>query len=376
MLVSKKYTFITICFLVFTGVLLYKPVWADANSSSTAGKNSSISADIKNLIAGYGTSKNSQKALVAAPSDTLIVPEGNVQALYLPTPTNPLAITQTLQSLTSYFTAYPRQTAASNNMNNDNATFGSASIALPSLSNLYTNCAQNSSNLPPGQTQNNGIGCPQGPIASAFTNVDLNSLLGPLVYQGGQAQAATNFIQAASNMAKPLKLVDLNKLAANNNTTVAAMETSNPHVIQYVNDLKNYVAIQAAAVSNLYQLYAERVPTSVSAKSNPSLYQALNAIGMPNASQLQVENYMTSRRIIDPQWVANLSKDGPAALLRQMVVLLAENLTESYNNRLATERLTATMSLLALEQTNALQQQLQQDADYFSQSMQKANTSS
>jgi hypothetical protein len=97
---------------------------------------------------------------------------------------------------------------------------------------------------------------------------------------------------------------------------------------------------------------------------------------MPNASQLQVENYMTSRRIIDPQWVANLSKDGPAALLRQMVVLLAENLTESYNNRLATERLTATMSLLALEQTNALQQQLQQDADYFSQSMQKANTSS
>ena len=108
-------------------------------------------------------------------------------------------------------------------------------------------------------------------------------------------------------------------------------------------------------------MYAERQPTNVSQSSNPQLYQALNAIGMPNASQLQVENYMATRRITNQGWVASLSNDGPAALMRQMVILLAENLSESYTNHMAIERLNATMTALELQQAVALRSSVQQD---------------
>lgn len=309
--------------------------------------------DTQNLIAGYGTSQNSQQALVAAPSDTLVGPEGWAQALYTPTPTNPLAISQTEQALASFFAVNQNATSSSalaDNIINNVATFGPANTPIPSTSSLYAGCA--------GSSMTNCLSNQQN---QAFANVDLNSLIGPLVYQTNQSQTATGFIKALATLNSPLPILDLNKFASANKTTVSALVNNNNDVIQYLSDLRAYAAVQAVGLSNLNQMYAERQPTNVSQSSNPQLYQALNAIGMPNASQLQVENYMATRRITNQGWVASLSNDGPAALMRQMVILLAENLTESYNNHMDLERLNATMTALELEQASVLRTAVQTD---------------
>lgn len=316
--------------------------------------------DTQNLIAGYGTSQSSQQALVAAPSDTLVGPEGWAQALYTPTPTNPLTITQTQQALATYFAVNQNATSSSalaDNIINNTATFGPSNAPIPSTSSLYAGCANNAV----FQGGSGLTNCLNNQQNQAFANVDLDSLIAPLVYQSNQSQAASSFIKALATLNSPMPILDLNKYASANKTTVSALVNNNNDVIQYLADLRAYAATQAVGLSNLNQMYAERQPTNVSQSSNPQLYQALNAIGMPNASQLQVENYMATRRITNQGWVASLSNDGPAALMRQMVILLAENLTESYNNHMALERLNATMTALELEQAAALRTAVQND---------------
>lgn len=313
--------------------------------------------EIKKLIAGYGSSKPSLDALAAPPSDTLVVPEGISQSLYSNTPANPLAVTQTQQSLANYFALVPNAKSSDDiisNIVNNTLTFGESNAPIPTAAGLYAGC---STSIITGGAS--GLSdCLLQKQTPPFTNVDLNSLVGPLVYKTGQDKTAANFISAAAGLSYPLAPTDLNRLATRQNTDVKTLLATNPDIVKYLAAMRSYATMQSVALSNFYQLYAERMPSHVDEANNKDLFDALNAIKMPNASQLQVENYMATRRITDPKWVESLSKDTPAALLRQLVILMAENLAESYNNRLATERLIATMSVMDLGQAGLIRAQI------------------
>lgn len=309
--------------------------------------------DTKKLIGGYGSSVPALNALTAPPADPLVAPQGNAQALYTRTANNPEGTSKTQQNLAAYFALNPNATGTDDviaNIVNSILTFGDAKTAPPSSASLYASCAK-------GMITGGGSGlsgCLLEKQAPPFANVDLNSLIGPLVYASGQEKIADNFISASAGLANPFTPVDLKKLAAKANTTIPVLIATNQDVAKYIAMIRSYAAAQAIALSNLNQLYAERLPSKVDPNSNnpadKNLAIALAAINLPNASQLQVENYMATRRITDPQWVSNLAKDSPAALLRQIVILLAENLAESYNNRLASERIIATLSVMDLQQ--------------------------
>ena len=305
--------------------------------------------EIKKLIAGYGTSDTALKALTAAPTDTLVVPEGLTQSLYAKTPTNPLATTQTQQAMANYYALNPDAKNSDEilaNIINNTVTFGEANAPIPTAAGLYASCT--ASIITGGSA---GLSnCLLEKQTPPFANVDLNSLVGPLIYKNGQEKTAANFINAAIGASYPLTPTDLNRIATRKKVAVNVLGKTDPDVAKYLVAIRSYATLQSVALSNLYQLYAERMPSKVDESTNKELFDALNAIKMPNASQLQVENYMATRRITDPQWVASLTKDTPAALLRQIVILMAENLAESYNNRLTSERLLATMSILDLSQ--------------------------
>lgn len=319
--------------------------------------------DTQALIGGYGTADFAQKQLAAPPADPNIVPVGIAQTLYSTTPTNPLAIMLTQQNLAGYFTINgtpPDQNTVINNIINNVATFGSAGTSIPSTAGIYASCG---TSVMTGESSSVND-CVKQKLSPPFINVDLNSLIGPLVYQGqDQDQAAINFISAASVLNNPFPLIDLNKMASDNNTDLPTLLTNNTDVAKYVNDLKAFASMQAVGLSNFYQLYAERTPNKVTQQSNPDLFNALNALNMPKASALQLENYMATRRISDPNWVASLANDSPAALLRQIVVLLAENLFETYNNRLTNERVLSSLTAIQLQQTANLRTLIEQDAN-------------
>lgn len=320
----------------------------------------SADPDTKLLIGGYGPSEVAWKQLNALPADKRAIPAGNAQALYLPSPTNPLAITLTLQQLSNFFNLNPGAPISIAdiivNAVNNIASFGESTAPLPVTTGLYATCTGNAAS-----EGGNFTGCLQKQQAPTFANVDLNSLVGPLVYQKGQDKAAGNFITAIATLNVPLTLVNLPKVASTGKTDVATLTTSNKDVVKYINELRLYAAMQAIGLSNLNQFYAERMPSKVTETANKPLFKALNALGMPNASQLQVENYMATRRITDPDWVNSLAQDSPAALMRQMVILLAENLAELYNNRMTSERMTATLTAMELGQAANLRIQLEQD---------------
>lgn len=317
------------------------------------------------LIGGYGVAKFAQEQLAAPPADTLVVPEGVSQLLYSTTPTNPLAITQTQQGLAGFFTlnGIPiNQNNIINNIINNTLAFGQPNSPVPTTTGLYASC---------GATVAGGsgdmAGCLRQKIAPPFANVDLNALLGPLIYKENADKTAISYINSAASLNYPLKMLDLNRMAIAKKVDVSTFINYNDDVKKYLTHLKAYAAAQATGVSNLYQFFAERVPSQVTEESNKELYKALNSLGMPNASQLQVENYMATRRITDPTWVASLSQDSPAALLRQIAILLAENLAESYNSRLATERLTATLSILSLQQAASTRILIEQEGNRLQQ---------
>lgn len=318
--------------------------------------------DTQNLIGGYGSSDPAFQILVKRPVDgPLIIAQDNSQLLYVPFPTNPFTIEQTLKSLSQFFVPaiVPDQSQL---MESNRLSFGPPGTPPPSGPNYWKAGAQ-----APADTEKQRQSAP-------FANIDVNSLLGPLVYKDDQKKTAENFINAASGQSTPFNTVDLVDLAKQRNaqnpnsppTTAAALATTpNTDVAKYLASLRTYATLQAVGMSNLYQFYAERLPSNVDEQQNKVLADALKGINMPNASQLQVENYMATRRLTDPQWVASLSNDSPAALLRQIAILLAENLLMSYNNHMATERLTVTMTMLELQQAATTRQMLDQTASSF-----------
>ncbi|MGC1854739.1 MAG: hypothetical protein WA659_05130 [Candidatus Aquirickettsiella sp.] len=288
---------------------------------------------IKKLVAGYGSTAISNNLMNTAPiGDNLTIAINTAQAAYLLSSGSPLVGPLTQQSLT--------QLANLNDKNNN------------ILSLTWSPDTKTNSNVE------------KDPLKS----IDIESLLQPITYSDTEAAEAKNVINALSNSLAPINPINFNQLISNlsgDRATNIKAKLQEKQIQEYLAALRNYLATQTMALSNLYQLYAERQainPNKADSAVRPAL-QALASSGP--VSLLKLENFMTTRRILDKNWYKNdLINENPATLQRQQVELLAENLAESYQTRMTLERLLATMSVLVLEINNsqgriALEKQIQ-----------------
>lgn len=292
-----------------------------------------VAKSVKNLVAGYGSTAISSNLMNMAPvGDNLTIAINNAQAAYLLSSGSPLVGTLTQQLLS--------QLANLNDKSNN------------ILSLTWNPDTQTNSNVE------------KDPLKS----VDVNSLLQPISYNDTEAAEAKNVINALSNSLAPINTVDFNQLIANlsgNKATNIKAILQEKQIQEYLATLRNYLATQTMALSNLYQLYTERQAIDPN-KADPTVRPALQVLaGKGPVSLLKLENFMATRRILDKNWYKNdLINENPATLQRQQVELLAENLAESYQTRMTLERLLATMSVLVLEINNsqgriALEKQVQ-----------------
>jgi hypothetical protein len=290
---------------------------------------------IKNLVAGYGSTAISNNLMNTAPiGDDLTIAINNAQAAYLLSSGSPLVGPLTQQLLT--------QLANLNDKNNN------------ILSLTWSPDTKTSPNVE------------KDPLKS----VDVNSLLQPISYSDTEAAEAKNVINALSGSLAPINPINFNQLIANlsgDKATNIKAKLQEKQIQEYLAALRNYLATQTMALSNLYQLYTERQAIDPN-KADPTVRPALQALAgrtQGPVSLLKLENFMATRRILDKNWYKNdLIHENPATLQRQQVELLAENLAESYQTRMTLERLLATMSVLVLEINNsqgriALEKQVQ-----------------
>lgn len=285
---------------------------------------------IKNLVAGYGSTAISKNLMNTAPmGDDLTIAINNAQAAYLLSGSSPLVSPLTQQLLV--------QSANLNDKNN----------------NILAFLWNPNSKINPSLEKN--------PLSS----IDINSLLQPISYNDTEAAAAKNTINALSGSLMPISTINFDQLVKNlsgdkeNNLKYELQKTQTQ---TYLASLRSYLATQTMALSNLYQLYAERQPIDPS-KADPAVRSLLATLSDQTSgpiSLLKLENIMTTRRILDKNWYKNdLINENPATLQRQQVELLAENLAESYQIRMTLERLLATMSVLVLEFNGQVRTQLQ-----------------
>lgn len=298
---------------------------------SYADTGSNISVD--NLVAGYGQIAIKANTMNSAPlGDDLTIAINNAQAAYLLYPSSPLVSPLTQQLL-----------AQSANLNDTSNNI----LAFTWNPNIKSNA-----------------NVEKDPLKS----IDINSLLQPISYDATEAIQAKNVINALSTSLAPINTVNFNQLVANLNGNKAnnlRVKLNEKPIQEYLASLRSYLATQSVALSNLYQLYAERQPIDPS-KADPAVQPALAALSHQTSgpiSLLKLENFMATRRILDKDWYKNdLIHENPATLQRQQVELLAENLAESYQTRMTLERLLATMSVLVLELNNQGRSQLIQQA--------------
>lgn len=285
--------------------------------------------NIKNLVAGYGSTAISKNLMNTAPmGDDLTIAINNAQAAYLLSGSSPLV------SLTQ------QQLIQSANLNDKN-------------NNILAFLWDPNTKINPNLEKN--------PLSS----IDINSLLQPISYNDTEAAAAKNVINALSGSLMPINTINFNQLVANlsgDKENNLKYELQKKQTQTYLASLRSYLATQTMALSNLYQLYAERQPIDPS-KADPAVRSSLATLSGQTSgpiSLLKLENIMTTRRILDKNWYKNdLINENPATLQRQQVELLAENLSESYQIRMTLERLLATMSILVLEFNGQIRTQLQ-----------------
>lgn len=174
-------------------------------------------------------------------------------------------------------------------------------------------------------------------------NLNFDVLIAPLAFVSDNKGTtpspeveSLNFIRFLSSQANPLQVADPKTLqGADPNKRTAYLVT-----------LRNYVASQSVATSNLYQMLAKRhVIPNLGAQAGMT-----DAQGNPvtDASQLQVENYIATRRVNNPAWYHAMEKASPTAVARETLYVLAEIESSLNDLKRTNERMLATLSAMEL----------------------------
>ncbi|CAN5302308.1 hypothetical protein BH10PSE19_BH10PSE19_03420 [soil metagenome] len=180
-------------------------------------------------------------------------------------------------------------------------------------------------------------------------NLNMDSLVHPTQYDTDQQASANNFIRYITGLASPPAALDFGKLETKDRD--AALKDGK--VQQYLLGLRTLAAMSSVGISNLYYLYAERLPIKM---DNPNPKDNRKQIEI---SPLQAQQEMASRRLRDPEWIAKMDAASPAVVARETLYLLAEMRFEMFQNRMVNERIMAAQAVIQIQNASATPQALQ-----------------
>lgn len=143
---------------------------------------------------------------------------------------------------------------------------------------------------------------------------------------------------------------------------------------KYQLSIRSLVAARSAAVSNFNYMQAERTPvadlgTKAGMPDDPNLPSG-------SASPLQVQHYVGTHRVNNPDWYTQMKHASPATLQREQVFMLAEIEAQMQRSYMLNERVLSTLSVMGL-QAGALQKMsLQSQANDVNQLISPTQTGS
>lgn len=159
-----------------------------------------------------------------------------------------------------------------------------------------------------------------------------------------QSEEARNYITYATGALAPTKQIDLTTYQnfydkANQTTDMAAAVSAQSILGSYLSGLRTAAAQNSVAISNLYAIYARRMPQAGAAD---------------NASQALNEYRLATRRLFDPtsksaQWVESINNASAATVQKEIAILLSEINYQLYLTRQQEERLLLTNSIMLLQ---------------------------
>ena len=230
----------------------------------------------------------------------------------------------------------------------------------------------------------------------ALNTLNLESLISPMVYRTisqdsgtniNQQQLAQSYIIYAAGLVNPVQALDFSSIKYptdkynNLNDFLKDAQKTN-EVATYLMNLRTYAAQQATGISNLFQLYYERMPITDSTTlqqaisiMTPPPGSSLSAPPPPNQlSLLQMQQYLATRRINDTNWYTQMQNATPATLSREILYLLAELPPALFQLHLDLERLIATVSVLEIQQTANSRLTLEQSRDNANSALQSQSS--
>ncbi len=209
---------------------------------------------------------------------------------------------------------------------------------------------------------------------------NFGSLVQPTVYtpNSDQANAAQMFITyLTKSYDKPSNVIDFGsfqqKLAIAKNATdkisLYMQLLNNKNYQDYQLNARSLIAARSVAVNNFEKLVAER--TSI--KNLGTKANLTDQTGKPiaDASPLQVESYLATRRANDPKWYAHVQAASPDNVQRETLVVLAEIEAQNFQAHLDNERLLATLSAQSALTSSMSAQMLAAKAQTLNQDIQK-----
>lgn len=173
-------------------------------------------------------------------------------------------------------------------------------------------------------------------------NMNFQSLFGPTSYENNlQVSRANNFIRYAGNLGIPMSEIRWSKLSDENKEKLDKSSVGKEYKVL----MRSNAAAQSVALDNLYNMLSERtVVKGLGTKAG---------LTKPDASPLEVQEFIATRRTRDPEWYNNMTKASPTTIQRETLYVLAEMQQQLYQQHLDNQRILATLSISQLQTMQA-----------------------
>lgn len=287
-----------------------------------------ILGGVQDLIAGYGTAKNAQKALKAIPYNF----NGSNSKIPL------LSLTHSIEG--------PAIEKNTNTLTNN-----AIALTLQPNNRLLNQLTSlpGSDYSPPCRAIGGGT-CPSIDDNVAF---NINTLIGPVAYTQNylmpdpknpfsgknvpQSDLALDYISLLTGLAQSIAVPSQADIAKAIKDPKQASSTRS-----FLLGIRSYSAALSVALSNFYHAVMTRVQ-NINLPSGQTIPN-INGKRTNKVSYLQLQDYLANWRSRDSNWVKAVNAASPATLQRQLVFMTAQELSQMQTLSRQIERLNVTMS--------------------------------
>lgn len=189
----------------------------------------------------------------------------------------------------------------------------------------------------------------------------VDSLLGPDAYTQDQQNAAQYYVNFITQSYNPLgSTLNLAPLASLSYASFLNFQRNNLVYQNYQAGVRSYTAMNSLALSNYNLLMTERtVQSGLGTTVGLTVPSSSGLQPVADASPLQVQEFMATRRINNVQWYKDMAAASPATVQRESLYVLAEIEAQLWQQHLDSERMIATLSAMELGSSMTLRNQLQ-----------------